>query len=263
MRRILIALGLVFVALPRTSAQIGVYDPAVTARNTVTAAVKEFLLTTQREQHGQLRRWAQRLSLFTELSKYARPDAPLWRIHDFESPDLLAITRAYAAALNYGDSSGAAFLAASHPVISNQPLPALLSAAARQAVLARLATVTATDASSVAATHNSGLIRFNGRRELRAIEALERHVIDPSLEQSATAVLDKISGASLIAGRQRQARVQVLTSLVEQLLVDTKRARDSETQTINMQLTTWRDSRTANEAFVAGSGDALRTWRQP
>jgi hypothetical protein len=30
-----------------------------------------------------------------------------------------------------------------------------------------------------------------------------------------------------------------------------------------MQLVTWRDARGANEAFVAGSGDALRTWRQP
>jgi len=25
----------------------------------------------------------------------------------------------------------------------------------------------------------------------------------------------------------------------------------------------WRDGRAANEAFVAGTGDALRTWRQP
>jgi hypothetical protein len=32
---------------------------------------------------------------------------------------------------------------------------------------------------------------------------------------------------------------------------------------MNMQLVTWRDGRAANEAFVAGSGHALRTWRQP
>jgi hypothetical protein len=28
-------------------------------------------------------------------------------------------------------------------------------------------------------------------------------------------------------------------------------------------MVTWRDGQAANEAFVAGSGDALRTWRQP
>ena len=88
-------------------------------------------------------------------------------------------------------------------------------------------------------------------------------MIDPSDEQSATAVLDKISGAVLVGARQRQARTQLLTGIVEQLLIDSKRARDAEAAAINMQLVTWRDGRAANEAFVAGTGDALRAWRQP
>ncbi len=74
------------------------------------------------------------------------------------------------------------------------------------------------------------------RRELPAIDALEAHVIDPSDEQSATAVLDKISGAVLIGARQRQARAQLLAGIVEQLLVDSKRARDTEAAAMNMQL---------------------------
>jgi hypothetical protein len=32
---------------------------------------------------------------------------------------------------------------------------------------------------------------------------------------------------------------------------------------MNMQLVTWRDRAAANETMVAGTGDALRTWRQP
>ena len=76
-------------------------------------------------------------------------------------------------------------------------------------------------------------------------------------------MLDKISGAVLIGARQRQARAQLLTGIVEQLLVDSKRARDAEAAAMNMQLVTWRDGRAANEAFVAGSADAFRTWRQP
>jgi hypothetical protein len=98
---------------------------------------------------------------------------------------------------------------------------------------------------------------------LPAIDVLESTVIDPSNEQSATAVLDKISGASLIGVRQRQARIQLLSGVLEQLLVDSKRARDTEAAMLGMQLTTWRDGRAANEAFMAGTGDALRTWRQP
>jgi hypothetical protein len=72
-----------------------------------------------------------------------------------------------------------------------------------------------------------------------------------------------MSGAALIGARQRQARIQLLVGVVEQLLVDTKRARDTDMATLTMQMVTWRDGRAANEAFVAGSGDALRTWRQP
>jgi hypothetical protein len=47
------------------------------------------------------------------------------------------------------------------------------------------------------------------------------------------------------------------------LLVESKRARDSDAAALNMQLVTWRDRRAADEAFRAGTGDALRTWRQP
>jgi hypothetical protein len=120
------------------------------------------------------------------------------------------------------------------------------------------------EATAIAATNDTGQLRFNGRKkELPAIDALDAYVIDPSNEQSATAVLDKISGAVLIGARQRQARAQLLAGVVEQLLIESKRARDSEAASMNMQLVTWRDGRAANEAFAAGTGDALRTWRQP
>jgi hypothetical protein len=76
-------------------------------------------------------------------------------------------------------------------------------------------------------------------------------------------VLEKISGAALVGARQRQARTQVLTAIVEQLLVDTKRARDADATVLNMQITTWRDATAVNDAFVAGTGDALGRWRQP
>jgi len=50
--------------------------------------------------------------------------------------------------------------------------------------------------------------------------------------------------------------------LLEQLLARSKRLRDTEAATLNMQLVTWRDGQAANDAFVAGTGEALRTWRQ-
>ncbi len=242
-------------------AQIAVHDAAVTARNTATAIAKEVLLQVQREQHSQLRRMAQRLSLFTDLRKYVVADPPKWRTH---GGDNFVFAPPYNDALIFGDASGAAYTDLTQPLLAADPFLAQLPAAARRAIRARLATVQLTDAAAIAATHDTGQLRFSGRKqELPAIDALEAHVVDPSNEQSATAVLDKISGAVLIAGRQRQARVQLLTGLVEQLLIDSKRARDTEAAGVAMQFVTWRDGQAANRAFAAGTGDALRSWRQP
>jgi hypothetical protein len=251
---------LICLAASSVSAQLVVSDPAVTARNAITAMVKEYLLNVQREQHSELRRMATRLSMHTNLNKYALPDPPRWRTHGgdylFAGP--------YNDALIFGDAGGAAYVELTHRLLSAAQGLSRLPADARRSLLARLATIEVTDAAAIAATHDSGQLRLNGRRrELQAIDALETDVIDPSNEQSATAVLDKISGAVLIGARQRQARAQLLAGIVEQLLIEGKRARDSEAAAMNMRLVTWRDGRAANEAFVAGSADALSTWRQP
>lgn len=262
MRTLILTIGFVLVVSVPSHAQWVVYDSAVTYRNSVTAVVKDLLVRLQQQQHSELRRMAQRLSMFTTLSKFRVPDPPRWRTHDFEGPAFL-YARGYHAALNYGDGSGREFLAISHPLIDPTSGIGRLPAVARRALLSQLATLDLAAATAIAGTHDSGQLRYNGRRELAAIDGLERDVTNDSLEQSATAVLDKISGAGLIGARQRQARIQLLDGVVEQLLVENKRARDTETAAMNMQLTAWRDRAAVNQAFVAGAGDALRTWRQP
>jgi hypothetical protein len=96
----------------------------------------------------------------------------------------------YNDALIFGDPIGAAFTELTHPLVAAQSLLNRLDPAARRLLMARLATVSLTDATAIAATNDTGQLRFNGRKkELPAIDALEAHVIDPSNEQSATAVL--------------------------------------------------------------------------
>jgi len=250
---------MVAIASP-VSAQLVVYDAATTARNTVTATVKQYLFETERQQHSKLREMARRLSALTNLRKYVMEDVPRWRTHGGD----FFYAQPYNDALIFGDPAGAAFTELSQRLLADPGLLARLDPATRRLVEARLATVNLTDAAAIAATHGTGQLRWLGRKnELPAIDALERDVIDPSSEQSTTAVLDKISGAALIGARQRQARIQLLVGMVEQLLVDSKRARDTDTAALAMQIVKWRDGRAASEAFVAGSGDALRTWRQP
>lgn len=265
-RKLLFSMALVLVGCIATDAQIGVYDPANTARNSVTAALKEYLVNLQGTQRQQLGQMTQRLSAFTNLDKYAVTDIPQWRIHVFfdapEEPVLFA--RDYHAALNYGDASGNAYLGVTVPLLdAANVLDEGMNVSALREFAARLATIDVADATAISATNDTGHVRYNGRRELRAITRLESDVIDPSQEQSTTAVLEKLSGAALIGTRQRQARAELLVGIVEQLLVDSKRARDTEASVMNMQLSTWRDGQAANEAFVAGAGEALRTWRQP
>lgn len=263
MRRSVLVLAFILVGGLVTHAQVAVFDTAVTFRNSVTAALKDYLLTVQREQHGQLRRMAQRLSMFTNLGKYAVPDAPRWRTHAWENNEAFLFSTAYHAALNYGDAGGTAYLGVSQPVLAAADALGRLTPSARRVLTAQLATLDIASASVIAATHDTGRLRYNGRRELLAIEGLEQDVTNGSLEQSTTAVLDKISGAVLVGARQRQARAQLLSGVVEQLLVEGKRARDTEASSMNMQLVSWRDRQAANTAFVAGSGNALRVWRQP
>lgn len=263
MRRLLLIVTFVAFSGAAGYAQVAVFDFAVTLRNSLTAALKEYQLTVQREQHSQLRRWAQRLSMFTDLAKFSVGDAPRWRIHDFENADAFRFARAYHASLNYGDASGAGYETVSQQLMSSTDVLGRLPPSARRLITADLATAEIGGATIIAGTHDTGRLRFNGRRELQAIEALDRDVTNGSHEQSTTAVLDKISGAVLVGVRQRQARIQLLTGVVEQLLVDGKRARDTEALAMNMQLTTWRSRQAADAAFVRGAGEALAQWRQP
>jgi hypothetical protein len=261
---LLVILVLICVTPATSSAQIPVTDVATTVRNAATASTKELLVKLQEQQFSELRRMAHRLSMFTDLAKYAMADVPRWRIHDFEDQNAFLFSRPYHAALNYGDAAGSAYQQVARARLADTaPAIAVLPLEAREVVERLLATVDVADSTIVADTHQTGLLRYNGRRELQAIDALERHVIDPSQEQSATAIADKISGATVIGARQRQARLQFLVGVVQQLLVDSKRARDAEAAAMNMQLGALRDARSAHTAWFAGTAEHLRTWRQP
>jgi hypothetical protein len=47
------------------------------------------------------------------------------------------------------------------------------------------------------------------------------------------------------------------------LLVDNKRARDTEAAVMNMQLERLKYGRAAGASVVAGAANELRTWKQP
>ena len=181
MRRLLLGLIAVALAAQPARAQLSVYDPANTARNTISAIYQQYLLETEQAQHAKLWAMARRLSAFADLRRYALLDVPRWRTH---GGDFL-----YANGINdaliFGDPRGAAYLAVSHPVLSARAALGRLTPSAQRVMASRLATLEMADAVAMSAINDTGSLRLNGRRqELQAIDALEAQVIDPALEQT-------------------------------------------------------------------------------
>ncbi len=172
--------------------------------------------------------------------------------------------RSWIQALNSGDATGEAYRATTLPVLRPTVMPSQLPLSARRALERQYATIEITDSVASMGGHQVALARGHHGRLQDAVQALEGDVLNGLLRyHEMTAILDKIAAGELLGRRQDMLSNQLLSHALEQLLARSKRLRDTEAATINMQLTTWRDGRAANEAFVSGSGHALHTWRQP
>jgi hypothetical protein len=262
-RLVIAAVVALSLSLGSAWAQFAVTDPATTARNAVVAGLKNRIVDTARVQHDRLLNMARRLSALTNLEKYRPGERPEATAYDEREP--IEYGESYRSALREGDISGSAFLYVARTRQAPGDAVAALTPTAREVVAGALATLDVADSTIIAGTHQVGALRSNARRELTAIDALESDVIDPSDLQSATAVLDKISGATLLETRQKQARLQYLSAIVEQLVVDNKRARDTETAVLNMQLHRLLSGTGGEEGggLLTGAADDLRMWRQP
>jgi hypothetical protein len=251
----------------RPASALIVTDPATTAKNIITAALKSQMVETLTEQGRRVRRMARRLSAFVDLGRYLVPDAPRWRSYRYQDVTLYAT--AFEDALNLGDPDGTAYNEISRMRSSAATELWTLrgeSAAAAEALAAQLATLDLADSTMMVGTDVNGRLRSQGKREMRAIDSLERDVTDPSLTQGTAAVLDKLSAAVLIETGQKQSRLQFLTAILEQLAVDNKRARDSDVAAMNMQLGRLRlaaECRASCPGLVSGAASDLRNWRQP
>ena len=256
-RRIwLSCLVVAFVAGP-AHAQLVVIDPANLAQTILIARRMQQHYEELRAQYLTVLRMAQRLG---NMDGYRIPTIPITR-HDAGRWEY---GRAWIQGLNSGDATGAAYLSTALPLLRPSVMPSRLSVSARQALERQYATIEITDSVAMMGGHQVALARgYHGQLQ-EAVQALEGDVLNGlSRYHEMTAILDKIAAGELLARRQDMLSNQLLSHALEQLLARSKRLRDTEASTMNMQLVTWRDARAVNDAFVAGSGDALRTWRQP
>jgi len=257
MRRPVIAAVLVlFIGAP-AQAQFAVIDPANLAQAVLIAERTWNHWDELRREFETIRRMAQGLGA---VDAYRIPNIPT-SVHDIHR---WAHGAAWLEGLNTGDPSGSQYAAVTLPLEGPGPELNRLSASGRRTFERQYATVEIADSVARLGGHQVAIIRNYYDRLLHALEALEGDVVNPRPEfHEMTAVLDQIAAGELLGRRQDTATNQLLSHALEQLLVRGKRFRDTEATSINMQLGTWRDTESANRAFAAGVGDALRTWRQP
>jgi hypothetical protein len=257
-RTISICLLVVFTAARPAHAQLAVIDPANLAQAILIAERTSKHYEELRRQFETIRRMAQGLG---DMERFRTPPIALTQ-HD---PLRWTFGRAWLEGLNSGDPSGAAFNATALPLESLYGAPAApLSTEARRAFERRYATVEVTDSAAQTGGHQVGLTRGYHEALQSAVAALESDVLNRRPEyHEMTAILDEIAAAELLARRQDMTGNQLLSYALEQLLARGKSLRDTEAAAINMQISTWRDAPDANRAFVVGTGDALRAWRQP
>ena len=194
------------------------------------------------------------------MDRYRTPPSALTR-HD---AGRWTYGRPWIAALNSGDATGAAYLATATAVGRAERASAVASRGSkgvRAPVRDRRNHRLGGDDGRSPGRPDARLLRTNSSAPS---QALERDVLNSgSSYHEMTAILDKVAAGELLGRRQDMATNQLLSHALEQLLARSKRQRDTEASTLNMQLVTWRDGDAANRAFRAGAGDALATWRQP
>jgi hypothetical protein len=253
---VFVLLSMLFVA--RTaSAQLVVFDPLNLIQTILIAERTERQYEELVQEYQLILRMAQNLG---NMDAYRIPSIAISR-HDASRWEF---GRPWIQGLNTGDAAGTAYLATAQPLLPLTVDAGRVSPAARTAIQRDYATIEIADSVAEMGGHQVALVRGYHDRIQRAVQSLEGDVLNGLLRyHQLTANLDKVAAGELLGRRQDMAANQLLSHVLEQLLVRTKRARDAEASTINMQLVTWRDGATANAAFTSGTATALSTWRQP
>jgi hypothetical protein len=255
--RYLFALVLMFAIVSPARAQWVVIDSGNLAQAVLIAerTLREY--ETLMEQYRTIRRMSQRLG---DLSGYRMPSPSPTR-HDVARWNY---GRPWLQTLNSGNPTDDGYANIARLLDRPDALLDRLPAPARRAVEQAYATIEVTDSVARTAGQQVGRIRGYTDRLQQAVQQLEADVVnDAGPYHEMTAILDKVAAGALIGRRQDTASNQLLSHALEQLLIRSKRMRDTEATAMNMRLGGLRDGRTASASVVRGAADDLRAWRQP
>lgn len=230
MRRGLIVGLMLAVALP-AQAQFIVSDPLNTIQNTITAgeAVKELVKILE------LLQTMQRLSANAgDMQRYKTP-AIVGVSHDIAAHPFAAATLT---GLNSGDPVGVLYMQNTH-VLDPRVVGAVAAMPpdARRQMETDLSTVDMKDSVNERTIQLMANSRGYGTSTANALQQLETSVLTGrNGERYLTAVMEKLAGLGLADGRQRSVNIQVLSTILEQLLAKAKPQRDMDVLTMNQRI---------------------------
>jgi len=257
-RRVVIVVVLCGFAAAPARAQLVVNDPG----NTIQAVelVRKAILEYERlrEQYETIVRMSQGLG---NMGRY-RTVPIAFTAHD---PARWSYGAPWLTGLNSGDPRGDLYARIARTM--QRPAAAALARlppAARRAVEDAYATIEITDSIAQRGAHQVALVRGYGGRLQEIVQILESDILNPQASyHQLTTVLDKVAAGELVGRRQDTATNQLLSHALEQLLAQSKRRRDTEVAAMNMRLVAMQEGRALSRSYIAGSAEALRTWRQP
>jgi len=257
MKYVLTAATLFLLVTEPARAQVVVIDPGNLVQTVLIAerTLREF--DTLFAQYQTILRMAQGLD---GLDRYRTPPI-VFTSHDVARWPYGA---AWLQGLNSGDARGTLYMQAARRLERPGGVLTTLPTGARRAIENRYATIELTDSIAEIGGHQVALVREYGWLLQQAAQALETDVLNtlPRYHEI-TAILDKVAAGELLARRQDTATNQLLSHALEQLLARSKRTRDTEAATMNMQLLGIRNGHTASQTLIQGAAVDLRGWRQP
>jgi hypothetical protein len=235
------------------SAQFVVHDPTNYAQ-----ALARYGQLVQQYRHFV----AQARRLPDVLAARYRVPTPRWRTHDLG--DTYAYARSILTALNRGDSSGTGYASSIDRLTDLTEVLPLLPADLRRRLTNTYATIQLADSVARYAIDQTGRVRDNGGAVLAAVLNMENDATSFSDDlHTQIAVLNKINGANVLGLRIGEMGNQLQMHVLEQVLVQNKRTRDTEAQLMNARLFQWRYGPAYGRDLFSRSAANLETWRQP
>lgn len=205
---------------------------------------------------------AQARRLPDALASRYRVPTPRWRTHDLG--DTYAYARSILTALNRGDSSGTGYTTSVDPLTSLADVLPLLPPDLQRRMTNAYGTIQLADSVARYAIDQTGRIRDNGGAVLTAVLNMENDATSLSDDlHTQIAVLNKINGANVLGLRIGEMGNQLQMHVLEQLIVQNRRAREAEAQLMNARLFQVQHGSAYGQQLFSQTTRDLNDWRQP